>query len=1287
MERFLKSCRYACPEFSDSSYRRKEGVGILLSDKVAIIGVHGIFPYAESLADFDRVYSEKKDCMHEMPAKRKKLNGFDENKNYIQSGYLTDIDFFDYAFFGISKHEAACMDPQHRLSIETACKAIESAGYSLSSMRGTNTAVIVGASDNYYRGLFDDDTGFSTTGAMIDTLAGRISYLLDLHGEASVMGTSCSSSMYAAYDAYLKLVTNQCDMALAGGAYISYRAYEKDAIMNDSSTLGLASADGRCKAFEDSADGINTCESVGFVLMKRYGEAVRDKDNILAVIDAAGSNQDGARSNSFSAPSVAAQAELFEKVWRKFSIDPERIGYIEAHGTGTKIGDPIEIASITSAYRKFTDKKQICPVGSLKTNYAHPGMSAGIASIIKAIVSFRYSKKYPLRTLDCPNKMIDFQNSPVYPIRETEEWNDEKKIMAINSFGVSGTNVHMVLENYTPDNADDKAEPDEFIVTVSAKNAQQISEYKKAIKESIRKEYKLSEICYVLNAGRDDYEYRDSAAVRSFEELDSFLSSERQYNAGQKPKLVFLCSGSRKYTGSDIEVLRKRYPVFRDVFDRLSAGCGSSDALSASADAAIISQLEAWGIKPDVILGTKLGNAAVSLCKNGVPAEGTEALCEKSAASDFAGDKFLAYIKNLYDAEGGKLICADISGGGILLDAISDVPELEGVHRIPLLRELSLLESLSELYNSGFDIDWSGFYKDTSVRKVMLAAYPFLRTSAWPAVIKNQAASESAEDLENEENLRDFLRRIWMESLEADELDDDDDLFDLGANSLISMSILKKIEKRTGVEMDFEDLYDYCTVNELYDYLSENAQVQAKKSVQAVPRSEKMKVSGNQKRMLYIQDEALNKAVYNMPILYRIEGRLNEEVFIESLKSIIKRHEIMHTVYSEEEGEYYQHILSDYDCEADVIDGTQLSVGEIYSIIEQESQRAFDLSRDIPVRIMLIRKSDELYYWFLNIHHIAADGWSLGLFYNDMETLYNRKLSDRNFELEPIKIQYADYAYHEYEYLNSAEAEKEISYWEKELDKVRGILDFPIDKKRPEIKRYFGTAYRFTLDNSIYGKIESFAKKHNMSVFMLLESVYAMLLFRYSGETDICVGIPIANRSCEEFEKIIGFFANTVVIRSCFEENDTIESFLGRNKEKIAGAFANSQVSFEEIVKRLTFERRQSHSVLYQYSFTFQNYAYRDMRLEGVSVIPEFQQNPSVKFDLNFIVRKISDSLFIEAEYDTDLFTAGYIEEICRNYVKLLETVLENDSAEIVSIGMETSDAGLASDDISDSLF
>ena len=381
--------------------------------KIAVIGASVRFPYAEELRDLDRIYSNKMDCIHDITPKRIRLNGLDENTAYTQFGYLENLDEFDYGFFNISRTEAICIDPQQRICLELACKAIESAGYCLSSMAGTNTAVFVGGGKSTYDKLYDDDTGFAATGEMADAMAGRISYMLDLHGEAMVCSTACSSSMYATYDACTKLLAGSCDAALVGGVLLYFDVMKQSDVTEDAGTIGLAAPDGRCKTFDDRADGINLCEGAGFVFLKRYEDAKADGDNILAVITAAGSNQDGGRSNSFTAPSITAQTEIFTRVWERWGIDPMTIGYYEAHGTGTKIGDPIEIASITEAYKGYTDKKQFCPIGSLKTNYAHPGSAAGVASVLKGILSIQGKKKYPLRDLQKPNHMIDFENSPV----------------------------------------------------------------------------------------------------------------------------------------------------------------------------------------------------------------------------------------------------------------------------------------------------------------------------------------------------------------------------------------------------------------------------------------------------------------------------------------------------------------------------------------------------------------------------------------------------------------------------------------------------------------------------------------------------------------------------------------------------------------------------------------------------------------------------------------------------------------------------------------------------------
>ena len=190
--------------------------------KIAIIGAALKYPYADNFKDLDRIYETRFDCIHDISEKRRKLNGLDPNEEYTQFGYLEELDEFDYKFFNLSKSEAICMDPQSRITLELACGAIESAGYSLSSLRGTNTAVIIGTGKSSYDQLFKDETGFAATGTMADAIAGRISYSLDLHGEATVVSTACSSSMYATYDACVKLAAGMCDAAIVGGVLLYF---------------------------------------------------------------------------------------------------------------------------------------------------------------------------------------------------------------------------------------------------------------------------------------------------------------------------------------------------------------------------------------------------------------------------------------------------------------------------------------------------------------------------------------------------------------------------------------------------------------------------------------------------------------------------------------------------------------------------------------------------------------------------------------------------------------------------------------------------------------------------------------------------------------------------------------------------------------------------------------------------------------------------------------------------------------------------------------------------------
>lgn len=1266
-------------------------------EKIAIIGASVRFPFADTLEDLDKIYSEKIDCIHDITEKRIRLNGLDKNKKYTQFGYLEGLEYFDYNFFKISKAEAECIDPQNRIMLELACGAIESAGYSLSSLNGTNTAIVVGAGRSDYFLLFDDETGYASTGTMVDALAGRISYQLDLQGESSIVSTACSSSLYAMYDACIKLNAHVCDSVLVGGVLLYFDVFEDNANTDDVSTIGLASKAGRCRTFDARADGINLCEGAGCVYIKRYDDAVRDNDNILAVITGVGANQDGGRSNSFTAPSTAAQAELFERVWRESGIDPEQIGYYEAHGTGTKIGDPIEIESITRAYRSFTDKKHICPVGSLKTNYAHAGSAAGIAGILKGIVSINKKKKYPLQDLREPNPMIDFDNAPVYPISELEEWNDDKRIYAVNGFGSSGTNVHIVMENCDNSHKVQSSRSDEYIVTVSVKDPDQLDIYKKNISKSISDDLDIGDICYVLNSARDDYKYRSSRVVRNKEELVSFLNEKSEIESNVPSKLVFICSGDKIYSNEEIEKLCERYPSFKEKFMEFSSYTENRQAISAAVDAALICLYKKWGFEPAYIMGTQAGNASVALASGKITPDKLEETVNEKSALSFDESKFIKYMTSLKQAESDELICIDFSGEGQMFTALKNNG---GFRLFPAYHEMSALHTLSSLYLLGYDINWNGFYEKNSYNKVFLATYPFKKTEAWPEHIKmktgsNEYTYEKKESTEEIMDLKSFLRDLWEKALGTESISDDDNFFDLGANSLVSMSIIKKIRERTGVELDFEDLYDYATVNDLYDHIiscmpeennSGKADNAANGEIPKVTRHNDMNVSGNQGRMLYMIDNTPNKAIYNMPIVYRITGKLDEKAFCESISEIIDRHEILHTIYSKKNGNYYQTVLKDYDFNVEVVDASGMSDADIAGLIEKESGRCFDLYTEISERIILIKKSSELYYWFMNIHHIAADGWSMGIFTSEFNTLYNSKIRGQKYSLPELRIQYADYSEYEVSMRESSEMKKQIEYWRNELEGVKGILDFPTVNKRPAVQQYHGSIYKFMIDRELVDSAEKFSRKNNMSLFMLLESAYAVLLHKYTGEDDICIGAPIHNRNSDDVKQVIGFFANTIVIRSRFRKNETVIEFLNSNKKMINDAFTNSVVSLEEVVKNIRFRRDPAYSPLFQHTFAMQNFSGGDIELEGISISSADSSATSVKFDIAFMAYATENGIEGNIEYDTDLFTAEYIKDIFYNYKYILKYMIDNCDSDIDMISI-ANEAVTASDDPFDSLF
>jgi len=496
---------------------------------IAIIGFAGHFPGAEDIDSFWDNLSSGISSITEIPKDRWRIENFyDANpektnrSNSKWGGFLSDIDQFDPLFFGISPAEAEEMDPQQRLFLQESWKAFEQAGYTPESLSGVKCAVFVGASVGDYANKIKqagiDPSAHLLIGMNSSILAARISYLLDLKGPSVAIDTACSSSLVAIHQACQSLWTHESDMALAGGVCVLTTSEMH--IMT--SKAGMLSPEGQCKTFDNSADGFVPGEGVGVVLLKPLSKAIQDKDTICGVIKGSGINQDG-KTNGITAPCVKAQTALELEVYKRFHLDPRTISYVEAHGTGTKLGDPIEVSALTRAFRSYTDSNQFCAIGSVKTNIGHSLLAAGIASLIKVLLCLKYKKLIPTLNYKNQNEHINFHNSPFYVNTELKNWESSLGVprrAAISSFGLSGTNAHMVIEEAPEVYADQPIEKPYYLITLSGKT-------EKALKQRIvdlanwltKNRPSLGNISYTLNAKRAHFAWRCACVVKSFDEL------------------------------------------------------------------------------------------------------------------------------------------------------------------------------------------------------------------------------------------------------------------------------------------------------------------------------------------------------------------------------------------------------------------------------------------------------------------------------------------------------------------------------------------------------------------------------------------------------------------------------------------------------------------------------------------------------------------------------------------------------------------------------------------------
>lgn len=637
--------------------------------RFAVIGYAARFPGARDADEFWELLRDGRDAVSEVPEDRWDVDEFfdadpDTPGKVVtrRAGFVDDATGFDAPFFGVSPREVRLMDPQHRLLLETAWHAVEHSGTAPSALAGTNTGVFVGMSTHDYLGMASDELtypeieAYMAIGTSHAAAAGRISYRLGLQGPAVAVDTACSSSLVAIHQACQALRLGECDTALAGGVNLLLTP----ATMITFSSAHMLAPDGRCKTFDAAADGYVRGEGCGVIVIKRLEDALRDGDRIRAVIRGSAINQDGA-SGGLTVPNGVAQQRVITAALQHAGVEPSAVGYLEAHGTGTSLGDPIEAQAAGAVLGDGRDATRPLLLGSVKTNIGHLEAAAGIAGVMKVIMSLENELLPRHLHFRQPSPHIPWNRLPVEVVKEPLPWkrNSAPRIAGISSFGFAGTNAHIIVEE-APEAATRSvggsvATPEDRrfkLLPLSARTPSALTQLAAAYRDwmNTHPEATLADVCYTAGAGRAHLTHRAAIVANSRESAIDLLGALAENRpapglvrgeSSEAPKTAWLFTGQgSQYPGMARELFDTE-PVFAETLQRCAAAVDSvlekplldvifdmdsPDTLRQTSYAqpalfavemGLAALWQSWGLEPDVVLGHSVGQYAAA-CFAGV---------------------------------------------------------------------------------------------------------------------------------------------------------------------------------------------------------------------------------------------------------------------------------------------------------------------------------------------------------------------------------------------------------------------------------------------------------------------------------------------------------------------------------------------------------------------------------------------------------------------------------------------------------------------------------------------
>jgi 3-oxoacyl-(acyl-carrier-protein) synthase/acyl carrier protein len=1249
--------------------------------EIAVIGMAGRFPGAKNTRELWANLENGVESTTFFSNEELLEAGVDprllEDPHYVKAGgMLTGIEYFDAAFFGYTHREAEIMDPQVRIFHECTWTALEDAGYDPLNCK-CMIGLYAGAAPNIgwlSRALLSGkkhemgNLVFSQL-TQKEYLSMRVAYKLNLSGPSLFVYTTCSTSLVAVHLGYQALLNGECDIALAGG--VTAVRLVKAGYMYEEGMIN--SPDGRCRAFDADAKGLVGADGVGVVVLKRLRDAVSEGDHIYAVIKGSAVNNDGMQKAGFSAPSVKGQAEVITMAMQMAGVGPESIGYIETHGTGTELGDPVEIEGLKRAFK--TQNKGFCGIGSVKSNFGHADCAAGVAGFMKTVLTLNHRLIPPSLHFQTPNPGINFIDSPFYINSKLTPWeNGGFPLRAgVSAFGQGGTNAHLILEEWgnvheagskypgTPDPV--------YLVALSARTLSALDKMTENLAGHFKENPHVhpADAEFTLLAGRHAFKYRKMFICPGIREAVDILETPdspgiRSFAVQEENRpVIFLFPGEdgedtshTQYKNIGEELYRQK-PIFQKEMDHCLEILKSRSPVRFIFQYALAKMLIGCGIKPYASIGEVPGETAAECLSGEIDLEDAVKSMGMTPAAELnmSDPTALSFSHRLTQL--AKLENPVFLYFGHRIEKIEkilvDTGDFSGhlVHLVrPPLVESSdfnfLMTQIGRLWLYGINLDWERFYSGERRYRIPLSTYSFEGRRYWiedvtaggVTVEKSSPPERSLNPQEAKQETSSVtlyprpelnseyipptgeteikLACIWQQVFGVETIGSRDDFFELGGDSLSVITMVSRIQKELRAYVPIPEFFDRPTIAGLAEYIlapdRENKETCIDIAVEYAEKKEYYPLSPAQERMYILQRMDENNVAYNISIAVVLGGEVSRDRLSETFDRLIDRHESLRTSFELVNDEPVQKVHEKGDFAI-----------EYYDLHGKQGASTGKQKEQDQITGSFIKPFDLSQQPLLRVALIKITK-AEHLFLMDMHHIMSDGFSVailvKEFAvlyagktLTPLTFQYRDFS----EWLRSRKVRAAVrlqeEYWLKEFEGGIPQLLMPIDYERPINLSFEGNSVSFQIDRQETEDLKELALTGDATLFIVLLAIYNVFLAKISGQEDIVVGTGVSGRRHVEFQHIMGMFVNTLALRNYPGGEKTFNAFLVEVRDRTLSAFENQDYQLEDLVEKVVPNRSRTRNPLFDTAFIFQNYQGRHL-LQDISQVesPGFEVKP-----------------------------------------------------------------------------